>query len=211
MKRVFLAGAFVLIAAGAAADVVCSSSVNNVCSGGGGATTIVSGTTPITGGATTQVCFNSAGTLACGDSDFTFATDRATVTKLGTTAANAANAVDIGETAGCITFEGSSADTNEARLCVTNPTVGDGTFNLPNNAAAGSQTLAVLGLAQSWTSENTFAAVKRSALVPSCLTAPARSTSVVPRLHGRLFTRRLPLRQTRHYSAWARRRARFMS
>lgn len=40
--------------------------------GGGGTTTIVSGTTVITGGADTQVCFNDAGTLSCGDAGMVF-------------------------------------------------------------------------------------------------------------------------------------------
>lgn len=40
--------------------------------GGGGGGGITSGTTPITGGATTQVCFNDGGTLACGDAGITY-------------------------------------------------------------------------------------------------------------------------------------------
>src|SRR5574341_606767 len=49
-----------------------------------GISTITSGTTPISGGATTQVCYNSAGTLACGDAGLTYdaTTDRLTVNEL---------------------------------------------------------------------------------------------------------------------------------
>jgi hypothetical protein len=46
-------------------------------------------------------------------------------------AADAANSVDLNETAGQITFEGSGADGNETRLAVTNPT-GDRVITLPN-------------------------------------------------------------------------------
>ena len=67
------------------------------------------------------------------------------------TAADAANAVDLLETAGCVTFEGSSADGNEARLCATNPTVGDGVFNLPDSAAGATRTLMTLEQAQTVT------------------------------------------------------------
>lgn len=60
-------------------------------------------------------------------------------------ALDAASVVDLNETAGCITFEGSIADGAEARLCATNPTVGDSVFNLPNLATATTVTLAHVG------------------------------------------------------------------
>lgn len=66
-------------------------------------------------------------------------------------AADAANAVDLNLVAGCVVFEGSGADAHEARLCATNATVGDGTFNLPDAAAAATKTIGVLELAQTWT------------------------------------------------------------
>jgi hypothetical protein len=40
--------------------------------GGGGSTTIVSGTTPITGGADKQLCFNDGGVISCGNAGLTF-------------------------------------------------------------------------------------------------------------------------------------------
>lgn len=54
-------------------------------------------------------------------------------------AADAANSVRMGDTAGCIAFEGSSADASETLLCATNPTA-DVTFNTPN-ASAGTYSL----------------------------------------------------------------------
>ncbi len=48
---------------------------------GGTASGVTSGATAITGGGTTQVCFNNAGILTCGDSDLTFSTDTLTATK----------------------------------------------------------------------------------------------------------------------------------
>lgn len=55
-------------------------------SAGGGASTskssssLTSGTTPISGGATTQVCFNDAGTLSCGSTKLTFSSVNGRVT-----------------------------------------------------------------------------------------------------------------------------------
>jgi hypothetical protein len=72
------------------------------------------------------------------------------------TAAAAANAVDINETAGCITFEGSTADANEARFCVVDPTVGDATFNVPNRGSAGTSTFAMLEHNQTFTGIQSF-------------------------------------------------------
>lgn len=40
--------------------------------GGGGGSSIASGSTPITGGADTQVCFNDTATLSCGDSGLVY-------------------------------------------------------------------------------------------------------------------------------------------
>lgn len=51
--------------------------------GGGGSSSITSGTTPISGGATTQVCFNDAGTLSCGDAGITLQKTDNTLTTTG--------------------------------------------------------------------------------------------------------------------------------
>lgn len=53
------------------------------CPGGGGTTTIVSGTTPITGGADTQLCFNDGGFAACGDAGLIYAKATDILTMLG--------------------------------------------------------------------------------------------------------------------------------
>jgi hypothetical protein len=72
------------------------------------------------------------------------------------TAADALNAVDLNETAGRITFEGATADAFESRFGATDPTVGDQTFLLPNLAAAGTDTIATLGIANAFSGANTF-------------------------------------------------------
>lgn len=74
------------------------------------------------------------------------------------TAAAAANAVELGETAGRVTFEGATANTIQARLGATDPTSGDSVFLLPDRAAAGTSTLAVLDLAQTWSAAQTYSA-----------------------------------------------------
>jgi hypothetical protein len=56
------------------------------------------------------------------------------------TAVAAADSIALQETAGCITWEGSTADTIQGRLCVTDPTVSDKLWTVPN--AAGTVTLA---------------------------------------------------------------------
>jgi hypothetical protein len=66
------------------------------------------------------------------------------------TAVDAANAIDLNETAGCITFEGSSADTAELRLCVVNPAA-DRTVNIVGFAA--NNTLAVTGADNNFSSQ----------------------------------------------------------
>lgn len=102
---------------------------------------ITSGVTAISGGGTTQVCFNSSSTLVCGDSDFTFSTDTATVTKLVVgSAAGADNAVEIGTTANTITFnDPGSAFT----MKLTHETLGaNRVMSLPNAISA---TLAHVG------------------------------------------------------------------
>lgn len=57
-------------------------------------------------------------------------------------AADAANSVRLGETAGSIVFEGSSADGYETTIGVADPTVGDQTWTTPNYGVAGSWTFA---------------------------------------------------------------------
>jgi hypothetical protein len=73
--------------------------------------------------------------------------------------AGAANAVDIAETAGQITFEGATggADAIETRLGATDPTVGDQTYYLPNRGVAvASDTIATLGADNPFTGTNSF-------------------------------------------------------
>lgn len=66
----------------------------------------------------------------------------------------AANAVDISETAGRITFEGVTADAFETRLGVTDPTVGDQVILLPNLAGATTDTVVTLAATQNITNKN---------------------------------------------------------
>jgi hypothetical protein len=72
------------------------------------------------------------------------------------TAVDAANAIDIGETAGQVTFEGTGVDTFETRIAVENPTV-DHAFTFPNFATS---FIAVLsqdhGASAPWTGHNAF-------------------------------------------------------
>lgn len=67
-------------------------------------------------------------------------------------AAAAANAVEFNATAGCITFEGSTADAFNVRLCAVNPTA---TFTLSLPVITQGQTLAITG-AQTFTGIQTF-------------------------------------------------------
>lgn len=102
------------------------------------------GTTSITNSALTsgRVIFSGASGIQSDDSDLTFSTDTLTATKLASTietgdltvgsAVGAANAVDLGETAGQITFEGSTSDAIETRLAAADPTDTDKTITLPN-------------------------------------------------------------------------------
>jgi hypothetical protein len=69
-------------------------------------------------------------------------------------AADAANAVDLNETAGCITFEGATADAFEKRLCVSDPTV-DVIATIPSTGTA-AITLGALELSQTWTGSPSF-------------------------------------------------------
>lgn len=70
------------------------------------------------------------------------------------TALDAANSITFNQTTGCVEFEGSSADTSETTLCVTNPS-GDSVFNLPNIGGA-TRTLAMSDHTQAWTAIQTF-------------------------------------------------------
>jgi hypothetical protein len=88
-------------------------------------------------------------------------TTRATITSAGSifgTAAGAADAVAINETAGQVTFGGSTADTIESRVSVADPTVGDQLFQFPNLAAAGTYKIVLSGFSKTLTeSTNTSA------------------------------------------------------
>jgi hypothetical protein len=131
-------------------------------------------TTQVTNSSLTsgRVPIASTGGLMADDADLTFATDTLTATKIaGTTltgtnlatgrttfgtAADALSTLDLGETAGCVTMEGATADAFESRLCATDPTVGDQTFNLPNLGAAASDTLASLTAVNVFTQAGRF-------------------------------------------------------
>lgn len=80
----------------------------------------------------------------------------ATGTSIAIPSSGAANAVEIGETAGRVTFEGATADAFEGRLGWTDPTVGDQVILFPNLGAATTDTVATLGVASTWTQTQTF-------------------------------------------------------
>jgi hypothetical protein len=81
---------------------------------GGGGGGIISGVTPIIGGATTQVCFNLAGVISCGDADFTFASDALT---LGYAAGAGTGATVLNKT-----MSGASTSSNFLSVTGTLPT-----------------------------------------------------------------------------------------
>jgi hypothetical protein len=66
-------------------------------------------------------------------------------------AAGAADSVMAGETTGCITFEGTTADANETRLCAANA-LSDLVVSLPNVGG----TVAIINAAGTWTGVQTF-------------------------------------------------------
>lgn len=105
MKRLLFCGLFLLAASVANAEVVCSSSVLNACSGSGGGS-VTSGTTPISGGADTQVCFNDTATLSCGDSGLTFAETANTLSVLGNLELGHATANTLSASSGVLSVEG---------------------------------------------------------------------------------------------------------
>jgi hypothetical protein len=95
-----------------------------------------SGTSSNAAGADTQVQYNDGGTVLGADSGYTYNKTTHVVTATGGyqagSGSGAANGIDIGaDTAGAITFEGSSADANEGRLSATNPTA-DRSWVLPD-------------------------------------------------------------------------------
>lgn len=130
--------------------------------GGGGTVVITSGSTAIASGLDTAPCFDDAGVINCSDADWAFLKATGSLaSKLGVWStdllATSANALSAQETAGCFTFEGSSADTIQTRLCVTNPTGADTTINLPNVAA--SATVATRDASQTFTGTQIFSGV----------------------------------------------------
>lgn len=118
--------------------------------GGGGAASIVVGN-PVTGGGTNRVLYEDGSSNLATSTSLAFDGTTFTVGVPG-----AANSVAINETAGQITFEGATADAFETRLGVTDPTVGDQTYLLPNRGAAISDTIATLGATQTFSAINTF-------------------------------------------------------
>lgn len=123
----------------------------------------------VSGGTATRVLFiDGSGNLA-NDADLTFATDTLTATKIGSTtltgtnvatgrntfgsAADAANSIDLGGTANCITFEGTSADAFEINFCGGNSSF-DTTTSIP--AVQATQTIAILEGAQTFSGIKTF-------------------------------------------------------
>lgn len=149
-----------------------STGVATTVGGGGGGGGVTIGTTAITSGTSGRILFDNAGVVG-EDADLTFTGgDTLTATKIaGTTftgtnvatgrttfgsAADVANAVDLGETAGRITFEGPTADANETRFGATDPTVGDQVILLPDLAAAATDTLMTRGITETVTGAKAF-------------------------------------------------------
>lgn len=122
-------------------------------SGGGAATSITVGTTTVTGGGTNRILYEDAAQLVAASTSLAFDGTTLTVGVPG-----AANSVAINETAGKITFEGATADAFETRIGVVDPTVGDQNINFPNLGAATTDTVATLGLAQTFSGQTTFSA-----------------------------------------------------
>lgn len=169
MKRLGLILTFVLAAHSASAFELCTTLVQSTCGGGsGGGITFGQAS----GGTATRVLFTGATGLLADDADLTFSTDTLTATKIGSTtftgtnlstgrhtfgtAADAANAIDFGVTAGRITFEGAAADTAEHEFAATVNAGFDTVSTIP--ALATSQTFALLEGTQTFTGAKTFSA-----------------------------------------------------
>lgn len=88
---------------------------------GGGATTIISGTTPITGGATTQVCYNQGGFLKCGDAGLIYAESTDILTMLGGATVGSTTTAGTGTTTILASISGSSATSNFLNITGTFP------------------------------------------------------------------------------------------
>lgn len=120
----------------------------NVVAGGGGS---------VGPGTVNTIAKFTPSTTTIGNSSITDnGTNVTTTSIINQGVAGAANSISLGETAGCITFEGSSADTVQTRLCVANPTVGDMTYTLPDAQTAGTRTIAILQATNSFSGSNTF-------------------------------------------------------
>lgn len=168
MKR--LIAAFVLLAAPAWAkplpalrlvvpllgDLVRGTSPQSGAGGGGGGTTLTDSASLRT--ALSDETGTGAAVFANTPTLVTPALGAATGTSIAIPSSAAANAVEIGETANRITFEGATADAFEGRLGWTDPTVGDQTILLPNLAGASSDTIAVIGTAQTFTAQPVLSA-----------------------------------------------------
>jgi hypothetical protein len=122
MKRAFLLSLALICLRDVGASVACS---GLPCADGAAAAGV---TSPVTND---PLVFNGATTF-----------DKQITSTLGlaTPSAGAANAVEIGTTAGCITLEGATADAFETRLCAADPTV-DMVFNTRAPTFAGTNTL----------------------------------------------------------------------
>lgn len=105
----------------------------------------VFGPSSVPGGSTGQVQYNNAGAFG-GVTGFTLSAGTLSAITVRTTfgsTPDAADTIDLGETAGQITFEGSAADGFETRFTATNPTGGDQLYKLPDIGAPVTRTLAL--------------------------------------------------------------------
>lgn len=105
--------------------------------GGGGATSITSGTTPVSGGGNTQVCFNDSATIACGDAGMTYIKGTDTLGVLGGIELGHATDTTIARSsAGAVTIEGGTvAKLNTANSWTAAQTFSGG-FTMPPDTGA---------------------------------------------------------------------------
>lgn len=122
MRRL-IAALLLLFAYDVAAEVRCSGSPC-VDSSGGFSSPVTTDPVSATGVWTFDNVANTPATFADGLSGGAI-----TATSVSVPSAAAVNSVELGETAGCITIEGATADAFENRVCSADPTV-DATFNL---------------------------------------------------------------------------------
>ncbi len=120
MRKLIVLTFLLLLASRAAAEVRCT---GTPCLDSAGGFTSPVTTTPVS--ATGVWTFDNAGNTPITAAD-----------GIAVPAAAAANAVQLGETAGCVTLEGATADAAEARVCGGDSTA-DGTLNLTSITTTG--------------------------------------------------------------------------